>query len=162
MDLNDTSRTVEIVTAGDVKWPTTGDAAQAGGWLGNATEHDREEIRSLARFLKPGQALRITFPSVLTFLLDYAGDGVYRIHVPRVPCADHDDSSGCCDACGQWAEPDDAELTNEQRDAIDALGDYQNDSSLANLDALGRSIAELKASVYGPSEADLRATEDEK
>lgn len=81
--LDDTSRTVDIVSVGDVPWEVSGSLSEVALWLGNATEHDRQAIRLYARDIAaPGIALRITFPSVMTFIMDYAGNGRYRIYVP--------------------------------------------------------------------------------
>ena len=97
--LDDPERIVEIVSAGGIVWETSGSTGEAGGWLGNATGHDREAIRLCARQVAAeGKALRISFPSVMTFLLGY--DFTTRRYVISVP-HDHDTSNGCCDVCGR-------------------------------------------------------------
>jgi len=107
VQLDDTTRTVEVIDAlPPGGWDDTGSADDVARWLGNATEHDREAIRSLAREIAgPRKALLVTFPSVLPFLLDYAGAGRYRIYVPTDHPAGHVHyRSGHCDACGVWVE----------------------------------------------------------
>jgi cell division inhibitor SulA len=97
LNLDNPERVVEIVPADGIEWETTGTAGEVAIWLGNATEADRQAIRLAAkRASAEGLALRVSFPSVMTFLLGHDG-GRFRIHVPH----DHDTASGCCDICGR-------------------------------------------------------------
>jgi hypothetical protein len=86
IELDDASRTVEVVAGEDIAWEATGRAVDVALWLGNATEHDREAIRTLARQVAgTGRALRISFGSVLPFYMgatSYGGRQLYRIYVP--------------------------------------------------------------------------------
>jgi hypothetical protein len=83
MQLDDTDRTVEVVSAGGIGWQVTGRAMEVATWLGNATEHDRQQVMEAAREAAPGSCLKVSFPSVMTFYLGYAGQGAYRICVPE-------------------------------------------------------------------------------
>jgi hypothetical protein len=79
--LDDASRTV-AVTGTPPQWDASGTAGDVARWLGNATEHDCEAIRELARRIRrEGKALLVVFPSVLPFILGYAGNGRYVIRV---------------------------------------------------------------------------------
>lgn len=81
--LDNPERVVTVVDA-PPKWDTEGDSVAAGGWLGNATEHDREAIRVLARRVhRDGKSVHVAFPSVLPFILGYSGRGRYLIRVPE-------------------------------------------------------------------------------
>lgn len=83
VELQDTSRTVEVVKAPvNVAWDAIGAADDAGYWLGNASEHDREAIRRLAREVGPESALRIAFPSMMTFILYHSRMGRFMCYVP--------------------------------------------------------------------------------
>jgi hypothetical protein len=84
VQLDDPDRTVEAVSADGVMWETTGGAMQVAAWLGNATEHDRQAVMQAARDVGPGECIRVSFTSVMTFLLTYQGDGVYAVSVPEV------------------------------------------------------------------------------
>lgn len=83
--LDDPSRVVEIVSAEGVIWETSGNANDAGGWLGtSATERDRKAIRDLAKRMAPDRAVRVSFPSVMTFVLGYDPlRGRWGIYVPE-------------------------------------------------------------------------------
>lgn len=48
LDLDMPSRTVETVPAGGVAWETSGTSRDVAGWLGNATEADRQAIQLAA------------------------------------------------------------------------------------------------------------------
>jgi cell division inhibitor SulA len=82
LDLDNPERVVETVPAEGIAWETTGGGHDVTRWLGNATEADRQAIRLAARQASAeGKALRISFPSVMTFLL--CADGRrFRIFVP--------------------------------------------------------------------------------
>jgi hypothetical protein len=74
LGLDDTDRVVETVPAGGIAWETTGPASAVTQWLGNATDADRQAIRLAAKQASAeGQALRVSFPSVMTFLLGHDG-----------------------------------------------------------------------------------------
>jgi hypothetical protein len=86
--LDNPERTVEVVAigpvgVGPVAWEARGNARDLASWLGNATQHDREMIAAAARELDPGACLRVSFPSAMTFLMDYHGGG-YRAAVSAV------------------------------------------------------------------------------
>ena len=85
LDLADTSRVVEIVSADGIAWETTGRAGDVARWLGNAREVDREAIRLCVRQVAAeGRALRISFSSMMTFLLGYDfASKRYQISVPE-------------------------------------------------------------------------------
>lgn len=87
--LDDMWRTVETGTLVDFAhtafpdWNATGDESAVAVWLGNCSERDREVIRAAARgHAVAGKVLRITFPSMMTFILAYAA-GSYRCYVPQ-------------------------------------------------------------------------------
>lgn len=83
MNLEDSSRTVEVVPApSGVAWDAVGDARDADYWLGSASDHDRAAIRALAGEIGPGRALRITFLSVMTFILYRSRTGRFLCYVP--------------------------------------------------------------------------------
>jgi cell division inhibitor SulA len=83
LELDDSERIVETVPADGIAWETTGSASSVAVWLGNATEADRQAIRLAARQVSAqGQALRVSFPSVMTFLLGADGRQ-FRIYVPE-------------------------------------------------------------------------------
>lgn len=83
LELDDTSRVVETVPGDGIAWEQTGSASAVAVWLGNATEADRQAIRLAARQASAeGNALRISFPSVMTFLLGADGRR-FRIFVPE-------------------------------------------------------------------------------
>lgn len=82
LELDDTSRVVETVLAAEIPWETTGTSRDVTQWLGNATEADRQAIRLAAKQVSvQGQALRISFPSVMPFFLGYEG-GRFQLCVP--------------------------------------------------------------------------------
>lgn len=73
LDLIDTTRVVEIVSAKAITWAATGSADQVAVWLGNCREVDRQAIRLAVRQVAAqGKALRVSFPSVQTFTLGYS------------------------------------------------------------------------------------------
>jgi hypothetical protein len=73
LGLDDAERAVELVDVpAGLRWDATGDAGDAAVWIGNATEHDREAILRLARDAGPGEAVRVSSPGVLTFVLDWS------------------------------------------------------------------------------------------
>ena len=72
LELTDPSRIVEIVPASGISWEETGSASAVACWLGNASEVDRQAILLATRqAAAEGNALRISFPSVVTFRLGY-------------------------------------------------------------------------------------------
>lgn len=82
LDLDNPERVVETVPAEGIAWETSGSASAVAVWLGNATEADRQAIRLAARQASAeGKALRVSFPSVMTFLIG-AHEGRFRIFVP--------------------------------------------------------------------------------
>lgn len=84
LKLDNPSREVEIVSAEGITWQeSTSRADMVAVWLGNATERDRKAIRDLAKRIAPDRAIRISFPSVMTFILGY--DQQYRKWVIFVP-----------------------------------------------------------------------------
>lgn len=81
--LDDPSRKITAEPAEGITWETTGNGSDVALWLGNATDHDRDVVKLLARKLaKSGYAVKVSFPSVMTFLLTYAGANRYQISVP--------------------------------------------------------------------------------
>lgn len=84
LDLDDPERVVEAVPGNGITWETTGRASDVTMWLGNATEADRQAIRLAAKqAIVKGNVLRITFPSVTTFLLGYdAHSNQFLLYVP--------------------------------------------------------------------------------
>lgn len=85
IELSDTSRTVEIVSAEGITWDTTGTASKVAVWLGNCSEADRQKIRQAARHArKDGNALRVSFPSMMTFILGATDNaGHFGCYVPE-------------------------------------------------------------------------------
>lgn len=82
LDLDNPERVVETVPSAGIPWETTGTARDVTQWLGNATEADRQAILLAAKQVSAqGRALRVSFPSVMTFLLSY-GEGQFRLFVP--------------------------------------------------------------------------------
>jgi cell division inhibitor SulA len=82
LELDDTSRVVETVPADGIEWEQTGSASAVAVWLGNATEADRQAILLTAKQVSAqGQALRISFPSVMTFFLGFEA-GRFQLCVP--------------------------------------------------------------------------------
>lgn len=69
--LDNPERVVEIVSAESITWQESGSATDVALWLGNASPHDRKAVRDLAARMSPDRALRISFPSVMTFTLGY-------------------------------------------------------------------------------------------
>lgn len=89
LELRDPSREVVSVSADGIVWDTDGSAADVTMWLGNAHDVDRQAIRLAAKQVgAEGRALRISFPSVMTFLLSY-WEGRFQIFVPEA--ADYDE-----------------------------------------------------------------------
>jgi hypothetical protein len=87
LELTDTTRVVEIVPADGIVWEARGNADQVAVWLGNCREVDRVAIRLAAKQVSGypvPSALRISFPSVMTFFLGW-DNGAYRISVPPTP-----------------------------------------------------------------------------
>jgi hypothetical protein len=86
LELRDPSRVIESVPAPGA-WDATGNADAVAGWLGNAYDTDRAACRLAARqAAADGRALRISFPSVMTFIMGYDFEaGAFGIYVP----ADH-------------------------------------------------------------------------
>jgi len=83
VQLDDPDRTLEMVSTDGIRWETTGEAMQVATWLGNATEHDRQAVMQAARDAGPGKCIRVSFTTMMTFLLTYQGNGVYAISVPE-------------------------------------------------------------------------------
>lgn len=72
LGLADPSRVVEIVPASGIAWEATGNANEVATWLGNTMEVDRQAILLATRqAAAEGNVLRISFPSVMTFMLGY-------------------------------------------------------------------------------------------
>jgi hypothetical protein len=90
LQLNDTSRVVEVIDRGAIEWDTTGRAGIVATWLGNATEADRQKIRQAARqAARDGKVLRIESPDVLPLILGAVDNaGRFGIYVP----SDHEDA----------------------------------------------------------------------
>lgn len=82
LDLDDAERVVETVLAAGIPWETTGTSRDVTQWLGNATEADRQAIRLAAKQVSAGgQALRVSFPSVMSFFLGFEA-GRFQLCVP--------------------------------------------------------------------------------
>jgi hypothetical protein len=95
LDLDDTERVVETVPSAGIPWETTGTSRDVTQWLGNATEADRSAIRLAAKQVSvQGQALRISFPSVMTFMLGFEA-GRFRLCVPVMQEAEYVVCPGC-------------------------------------------------------------------
>lgn len=74
LELDDTERIVETVPGDGIAWEAYGTSRAVTQWLGNATEADRQAIRLAAKQVSADRvALRVSFPSVVTFLLGYDG-----------------------------------------------------------------------------------------
>ena len=70
--LRDTDRVVSVVPAPEKYDTVGGTASDVATWLGNAYTSDREIIRALAKQAAGhGDALLISFPSVIDFVLGY-------------------------------------------------------------------------------------------
>lgn len=114
IQLDDNSRTVEVIDRGAITWDTTGSADDVVSWLGNATEHDRIAIRNAARDVyEDGQALRVTFPSVLTFVLGVVDGRTFGIYVP----SDHEEPKPL-DVVGQIMAYEQGELDEDDTIAL--------------------------------------------
>lgn len=85
LELDNPSRIVRLVPAKGIPWERFGTSAQAGLWLGNASQNDRRAILLTAKQVAAnGDALRISFPSVMTFFLGFDfTKQKYSVYVPE-------------------------------------------------------------------------------